>query len=83
MKKLCQIFIVAIFVVTTSISLYAHSGGTDSRGGHYNRSTGEYHYHHGIRSIFLENLTFQVYVSNSGDVLILKNRKSKNNMFGI
>jgi hypothetical protein len=25
----------------------AHSGRTDSKGGHYNRSTGEYHYHHG------------------------------------
>ena len=25
----------------------AHPGGTDSSGGHYNRSTGEYHYHHG------------------------------------
>lgn len=25
----------------------AHSGRTDSSGGHYNRSTGEYHYHHG------------------------------------
>ena len=25
----------------------AHSGGTDSNGGHYDRSTGEYHYHHG------------------------------------
>lgn len=25
----------------------AHSGGTDSNGGHYNHSTGEYHYHHG------------------------------------
>lgn len=29
------------------IHVYAHSGGTDSKGGHYNRSTGEYHYHHG------------------------------------
>ena len=29
------------------ICAYAHSGGTDSNGGHYNRSTGEYHYHHG------------------------------------
>lgn len=28
-------------------SAYAHPGGTDSSGGHYNRSTGEYHYHHG------------------------------------
>lgn len=24
-----------------------HSGGTDGDGGHYNHSTGEYHYHHG------------------------------------
>ena len=30
-----------------SFSVYAHPGRTDSRGGHYNRSTGEYHYHHG------------------------------------
>jgi hypothetical protein len=26
---------------------YAHPGKTDSGGGHYNKSTGEYHYHHG------------------------------------
>lgn len=26
---------------------YAHSGDTDSRGGHYDHSTGGYHYHHG------------------------------------
>lgn len=25
----------------------AHSGGTDRAGGHYNRRTGEYHFHHG------------------------------------
>lgn len=25
----------------------AHSGRTDAKGGHYDRSTGEYHYHHG------------------------------------
>lgn len=30
----------------TSI-VFAHSGRTDSSGGHYNHSTGEYHYHHG------------------------------------
>lgn len=24
---------------------FSHSGRTDSSGGHYNRSTGEYHYH--------------------------------------
>jgi len=31
-----------LFVVT---AIFAHSGRTDSRGGHYNRKTGEYHYH--------------------------------------
>ncbi len=25
--------------------LFAHPGGLDSRGGHFNRKTGEYHYH--------------------------------------
>lgn len=30
-----------------SIVAVAHSGGTDSNGGHYDSSTGEYHYHHG------------------------------------
>lgn len=33
----------ALFQCTAS----AHPGRTDSNGGHYNRSTGEYHYHHG------------------------------------
>ena len=27
--------------------LFSHSGGTDSRGGHHNKKTGTYHYHHG------------------------------------
>ena len=27
---------------------FAHSGGTDARGGHFNRRTGEYHFHHGM-----------------------------------
>jgi competence protein ComEC len=25
--------------------IFAHSGGLDANGGHYNRKTGEYHYH--------------------------------------
>lgn len=28
---------------------YTHSGRTDSKGGHYNRKTGEYHYHGGAK----------------------------------
>ena len=30
-----------------STIVFAHSGGTDANGGHYDHSSGEYHYHHG------------------------------------
>jgi hypothetical protein len=30
------------------VLLYGHSGRTDSQGGHHNRSTGDYHFHHGM-----------------------------------
>lgn len=36
-----------VFVFSIS---FAHSGGTDSQGGHYNHSTGEYHFHHGYHA---------------------------------
>lgn len=37
------------FVLAASFcpTTLAHTGGTDANGGHYNRATGEYHYHHG------------------------------------
>ena len=39
---------ILILMLTLCVaSAFAHSGGTDSRGGHIDRSTGEYHYHHG------------------------------------
>lgn len=44
--KICVLscfLLLPIFVLTAS----AHTGRTDSNGGHYDRSTGEYHYHHG------------------------------------
>ena len=43
MKKFISIFI--IFIMITIPFSYAHPGRTDANGGHYNRSTGEYHYH--------------------------------------
>jgi hypothetical protein len=48
MKKV--VLIIAILLLTLTIVpiwALAHSGGTDSSGGHYDHSTGEYHYHHG------------------------------------
>ncbi len=36
----------AVFLATFQI-VFAHPGRTDSSGGHWDHSTGEYHYHHG------------------------------------
>lgn len=40
------IFIILISI-TTSFCIYAHSGRTDSKGGHHDRINGGYHFHHG------------------------------------
>ena len=50
-----KILIILSLVLTTSMlllydSAYTHSGRTDANGGHYNRKTGEYHYHNSGRS---------------------------------
>lgn len=45
LRKITFLLLIAILCFS-SVAL-AHSGKTDSSGGHYNRSTGEYHYHHG------------------------------------
>lgn len=47
MKKTLCIVIAIICIFSFAIFCFAHSGRTDSSGGHYDRSTGEYHYHHG------------------------------------
>ena len=44
MKRFAIICVMALSIV---LMAHAHSGGTDANGGHYNRKTGEYHYHHG------------------------------------
>ena len=51
MKKAFKIFLIAlsaiIIISGSCVAVFAHPGKTDSSGGHYDRSTGEYHYHHG------------------------------------
>jgi len=37
--------IVALMLLLDGGGVFSHSGRTDSSGGHYNRSTGTYHYH--------------------------------------
>lgn len=47
MKTKIIFLLMCVVIVLLSFPVSAHSGGTDSQGGHYDHSTGEYHYHHG------------------------------------
>lgn len=47
-------FVLLVLLLCCS-SAFAHPGGTDSKGGHTNHSTGEYHYHHGYPAHQHEN----------------------------
>lgn len=47
MSKSALACIVALALALIPTVVLAHPGRTDSSGGHYNRRTGEYHYHHG------------------------------------
>lgn len=44
MYRLLSLLLLLAILVTPA---FAHPGRTDSNGGHYDRSTGKYHYHHG------------------------------------
>lgn len=44
MKKAALLLVIALLLTT---SAFAHPGRTDANGGHYDRATGEYHFHHG------------------------------------
>lgn len=47
MKKALCIIVATIYIFSFAVFCFAHSGRTDSSGGHKDSSTGEYHYHHG------------------------------------
>ena len=47
MKKLSVIISAILLVCVLGLSAFAHSGRTDSNGGHNDNINGGYHYHHG------------------------------------
>lgn len=47
--------VIVVLILLLCHVAFAHSGGTDSKGGHTDRSTGEYHYHHGYSAHQHEN----------------------------
>ena len=56
MKKVVSLFFTVVLAFALASVAFAHSGGTDSKGGHTDRSTGEYHYHHGYSAHQHEDL---------------------------
>ena len=46
-KKISSIILLIFLMIFSSLTVSAHSGKTDSNGGHHDSSSGEYHYHHG------------------------------------
>ena len=46
MKKSILALLALVLILCTASS-FSHQGRTDSKGGHYDRSNGSYHYHHG------------------------------------
>jgi len=50
MKKIFTALVVIFTLLVFSAPAFSHSGRTDANGGHYNRTTGEYHYHNGGNS---------------------------------
>ncbi len=46
MKRI-SVLLIAVLLLSLTVPTYAHPGSLDANGGHHNRSTGEYHYHHG------------------------------------
>lgn len=49
MKKFFYCLVLLLFFISVP-SAASHPGRTDSSGGHYDKSTGEYHYHHGYEA---------------------------------
>ena len=75
MKKWVSLFFAVVFAFALASVAYAHSGGTDSWGGHKNHSTGEYHYHHGYSAHQHEDL------DGDGDLECLYEESLSNNPF--
>lgn len=48
MKRIFSLLLSAALLLLFPASVFAHAGKTDANGGHFDLSTGEYHYHHGF-----------------------------------
>ena len=63
-----------------SVPVSAHSGRTDSNGGHTNHQTGEYHYHHGYPAHQHPNGICPYKASNNSSTQSSSNQSSDNSV---
>lgn len=76
MKKIFYIIILLLFSTIHFTSLiFAHPGKTNSDGGHYDKSTGEYHYHNDC-SFGTENSLIITDNADNSEISMLRNRIS-------
>lgn len=47
MRRTAFVLLLIAVITLFAVPVSAHPGNTDSNGGHYDHSTGDYHYHHG------------------------------------
>lgn len=94
MKKVFKISLIlmsiVIIILGSCVAVFAHPGKTDSNGGHFDRSTGEYHYHHGYPAHQHENGTCPYNKKSTATekaetfaTIIVEDNKQKDNSSGI
>lgn len=85
MKKLRRVFLISICLLLMSSVSFAHSGRTDSNGGHKDKNNvsglGSYHYHHGYEAHLHPNgvCPYTAPVEKSTSTNTQSNTSSKNN----
>lgn len=75
--KVALTFLLILLLTNIILSVNAHPGSLDNNGGHYNRSTGEYHYHEGTHT---ENNSDAISYS---DKHVTNKTNTKNSFFDI
>jgi peptidoglycan hydrolase CwlO-like protein len=66
MKRYISIIFILLLIIFIKGQVSAHPGNTDAFGGHYNRTTGEYHYHNsGISTSSNDTYTYKTDNSSS------------------
>lgn len=79
--KKFYILILIIYMLIIPINTFAHSGRTDSNGGHWDRSTGTYHYHNGTSVQQNSGGSYQYNNSSDSNKILNNNSERKDSWY--